>query len=89
MAWTLEIPKRIKKDLKRLDKQIAKQIVRYITEDIARDPENIGEKLKHRKDNLHSAHFSNKYRVLYSFDVEKRTIQIAKVGHRRIAYDRI
>jgi mRNA interferase RelE/StbE len=88
MAWNVEIPDKVKKQLKELDAPIRKRILKFLGERIrtAANPRALGEA-------LHGSELGNfwkyrigDYRLICHIEDQTVTVTVIKIGHRRDIY---
>lgn len=88
MAWNVEIPDKVKKQLKELEVPIRKRILKFLDERIrtAANPRALGEA-------LHGSELGNfwkyrigDYRIICHIEDQTVTVTVIKIGHRRDIY---
>ncbi|WP_434149460.1 type II toxin-antitoxin system RelE family toxin [Methylocaldum gracile subsp. desertum] len=88
MAWNVEIPDKVKKQLKELDVPIRRRILKFLDERIrtAANPRALGEA-------LHGSELGNfwkyrigDYRLICHIEDQTVTVTVIKIGHRRDIY---
>lgn len=88
MVYSLRWNEAAQGDLKKLGPSIAKRIVKKVEMHLVKDPEHIGEKLKHEWAAFYKYRVADDWRVIYQIHKQEIIIEVVKVGHRSEVYDR-
>ena len=72
-------------NLKKIDKPIGKKLFAKVIGYLSKDPINLGKPLKNNMSGLWRYRLGD-YRVIYTVDLESKTIKAIEAGHRRGIY---
>lgn len=90
MAWTIELSKEVRKDLRKLDKQIAVKILAYLHKNIegCLDPTEHGKHLSGDLSNLHRYRVGD-YRIVCMIEYDRLVVVAIAVSHRKDVYKKL
>jgi mRNA interferase RelE/StbE len=88
MAWTIEIERDAKKDLKKLDSLVAKRILAFLHDRLAKldNPRSIGEALQGPKLGEFWKYRVGDYRIISRIEDDVLTVMVVTIGNRREVY---
>jgi mRNA interferase RelE/StbE len=88
MAWTIEIERDAKKDLKKLDSLVAKRILAFLHDRLAKldNPRSIGEALQGPKLGEFWKYLVGDYRIISRIEDDVLTVMVVTIGNRREVY---
>lgn len=84
-TWQILFTKKAEKEFSKLDKDIQKQIFKAIIEKLKKDPNTHLKSLTGDKKDFYKFRVGN-YRLICHKNIDKITILILKIGHRRDVY---
>ena len=76
----------VEKDLRKIDKDSQKRIINKIEKELARDPKELGKRLRGQYKGFWSYRIGE-YRVVYKISESEILILVLKIGHRKDVYD--
>jgi mRNA interferase RelE/StbE len=88
MAWTIEIERDAKKDLKKLDSLVAKRILAFLHDRLAKldNPRSVGEALQGPKLGEFWKYLVGDYRIISRIEDDVLTVMVVTIGNRREVY---
>jgi mRNA interferase RelE/StbE len=86
LAFKVKWHEDIRKDLEKLDKETARKIIERVSTYLVHDPLKLGKALTGQFAGFYRYRYGD-YRVLYVMDLQKETILVIHVRHRRDVYE--
>lgn len=85
LTWKIEFTPQAEKDLKKLDRAKAKRIIAFLRERVARDPKDLGSRLKGQLREFYRYRVGD-HRVLAVIKNERLLVLVVRIGHRKNVY---
>ncbi|NYE96213.1 mRNA-degrading endonuclease RelE of RelBE toxin-antitoxin system [Psychromicrobium silvestre] len=85
MAYEIVFSATARRDLRKVPPRIVPAIIEFVYGDLARNPQRVGKPLERELAGFHSAR-RGPYRVIYSINNEKVTVELLRIDHRADVY---
>jgi len=85
VIYTVVLAPSAQRDLQRTNPRIVPAIIEFIYGDLAKSPHRVGKPLRQELLGTLSAR-RGPYRILYSIDDERITVEVIRIDHRSTAY---